>query len=246
MPDRNHTEDCLFYRHRSMRRSVFCGKNIRLLLGFLRLLRGDDADDEGENELLDGLHAENIDHDDGEQGRDGGIDGAEQGLVGRQGHVFVECVVRIQLDIFTHTVEDDDGCVDGITENREQCRDDVGIHRELEQRVCDQHEEQVMRKAEHRRNTRLEVKADGDIHEHQRNGKRDGRDTGFPEIRRNGCADRGDIQTVLIGQVVFCFQCLKDRIAHLCVDLGTLDDDLIAVVTCFLLGRNLLFSDALC
>ena len=92
-----------------------------------RIGAGDDADEEGEGEVVDHAAAEKVERHRGEEHRAGGDDGAAQGLVERLIDDIAEAAANAELQVFPDTVEDDDGVVDGKADDGQHGGDHGGV-----------------------------------------------------------------------------------------------------------------------
>src|SRR5579871_4837589 len=78
---------------------------------------GDDADEESEREVIDCAAAEKIKRCRGDKDRAGSDDGAAQGLIERLIDELGEAAAHAEFQIFTYAVKDNNGVVDGETDD---------------------------------------------------------------------------------------------------------------------------------
>ena len=69
----------------------------------------------------------------------------------------------MQFQILTDTVKDNDGIVDGVSDNRQQSSDKRGVNLPLRERKDCHDDDDVMDKREHGRHTKTPLEAIGDI-----------------------------------------------------------------------------------
>ena len=89
--------------------------------------------------------------------------------------------------VFTDTVKDDNCCVDGIAEDSEQSRNNVGVYRNLEDRVERQHDKDVMAEACYCCEGAGELEADRYINKHEHDSDNNRPDRSFKKSAADRC-----------------------------------------------------------
>ena len=94
----------------------------------------------------------------------------------------------MNLEVFANTVKNNDGTVDGIAYYGEQSSYEGGIHFHLEQGEIAQGNANVDNQGDNRRNGELELKAQGDVGNHQEPGQHNGQHCLLNELATHGSA----------------------------------------------------------
>ena len=108
--------------------------------------RGEDTDDntdkECEDESADDLATKDEHHQQGDEGGAGGVDRTGEGGVDGVVHVGHQVALRIKLAVFADAVEDNHRGVDGVTDDRQDSRNEVLVDLEVErQQAVEQRED---------------------------------------------------------------------------------------------------------
>ena len=143
---------------------------------------GDDADEQGEGKAADDLAAEDEQGDDDDERQARGEDGAAEGLI----EAFVDDRRKVvpppAAHVFAHAVEDDDGVVQGVADDGQQCRHDLQVEFTVENRQQPHGDEHVVIHGDQRRQRVVQPQHQA---EHRGDGQGDddqdgGRDVGQP------------------------------------------------------------------
>jgi len=95
----------------------------------------------------------------------------------------------MQLEVLTDTVKDNDGIVDGITDNRQESRDKRRINLPSRKGEHRQHDKDIMHERQHRRHTEAPFKAIGNISDDKCPGHHQSQHGIGNQLTADGCAD---------------------------------------------------------
>ena len=111
------------------------------------------TDDDRQGERLDRRNAQDINHTDGQQGGHGRIDRPGHGLPNAGiCNLSVGLFSRV-TGVLSDSVHDNDGVIDGITQNRQNRRNKVGIHAPLQEGIYAQQQQYVVYQGHNRNHT---------------------------------------------------------------------------------------------
>lgn len=129
-----------------------------------RVGAADEADEHDQGEILRRFAAEEMEGPAGEEHRRQRVDTAVDTLGNAVvSQLFIRIRAAVGPRVFTDAVEDDDGFVHGIADNRQDSRQEGGVDFQLEEGKKAQYHDQVMEDGYDSRNGDLIFKAEGNI-----------------------------------------------------------------------------------
>ena len=130
-----------------------------------------EAHQHSKRKVADGFAAKEENGNNSEQGGAHSVNAAAHGLPDAViNHLAQGFATTMNLEVFANAVKNNDGTVDGIAYYGQQSCHEGGIHFHLEQGEIAQGNANVDNQGDNRRNGELELKAQGDVGNHQEPG----------------------------------------------------------------------------
>ena len=115
-----------------------------------------------------GLNAQQEQQQDHDDGRDGCIDRTADGLRDADVAQLIKLIGTIVLAVLTNAVENNDGIVDGITNDGQHGRDEVIVDRDPENSIHGQNDQNIVDQSYDRAQAETNItETDGDVDQHQ-------------------------------------------------------------------------------
>ena len=156
-----------------------------------RIAADGEADEQGKREVLRRVAAEEIESSRREEDGEDRVERARQRLVDTAVDELVDvaAAAEVQLEVLADAVEDDDGIVDRVTDDRQERRDERGVDLALCQREDREHDEDIVDEREDGGNAEAQLEAVCDVEDDQCPRDDEGQDSVRDELAADRRAD---------------------------------------------------------
>ncbi len=197
---------------------------------------GDKADEHDQSEVLRGVAAKEIEGRYAEEGGGQCVQGTANGLMNGVVRQFREAVCAlVGVHGFADTVEDDDGFIHGVAQDRQDSRQEGGIHFQMEESKDAEYHEDIMADSHDGREGDAMLETNGHVKNHSAEGENDVQE-GI--LRHFGADDSADgFDTLHVCFAHFFFHVGDDGLRFFCGEVAGADDHIIAGLALHISGK---------